>query len=135
MLTGPLPPPPGDPPKSTGDAAAMLLASWEAAAPDVIATAVLLARRGDMGALRMILDRIAPVKGRTIKLDIPPLRTVADVPAINKRLIELVASGLMTAEEAGAMSSVLANYVAATDTADVLARLEAAERALAETGQ
>lgn len=126
-----LPPPPGAP-KPFGDASAQLVEAWEAAASDIVGTAITLARRGDIAALRLILERIAPVpRGRTFNLEsLPRLESVADVPRLHAHLVELVAAGTITAEEAAAMSSVLERYVASIAAVDHEQRLAAIEQNL-----
>jgi hypothetical protein len=136
MLT-PLPPPPGNATKvlpPDADAASYLQQAWDAAAADIVATAIKLARHGDIQALRLILDRIAPTpRGRLLTINkLPELKSVSDVPAIHARLVTLVSSGEMTPAEADALSSTLANYVTAVAATDHEARLAAIETRLAD---
>jgi hypothetical protein len=134
MLSKLPPPPPGPSPTPNSDAGALLREEWERAAPEVIATAVLLARRGDMAALRMILERLMPLR-RTVKLDLPALDGVGDVPIIAKKLVELVAIGTITPDEAGALTKVLDAYTNAVATTEHERRLAAIETSLAEAGR
>jgi hypothetical protein len=135
MITSPRPISPL--PSSTSDssprtAAAMLQEKWEAAADDITATAVLLARRGDVAALRLILERIAP-RGRVISLDIPKIENLADVPNILVSLVDLVACGRITSDEADALSSVLDRYTTAVQAVGHEKRLTAIEAAIEES--
>jgi hypothetical protein len=128
-------PPPGDPPKVPApnvDAATFLQEAWDSASVDIVNTAIKLARHGDMAALRLILDRIAPTpRGRLLTIaQLPELKSVADVPAIHARLVALVASGEMTPAEADALSSTLAHYVDAVAATNHEARLAAIEQRL-----
>jgi hypothetical protein len=131
-----IPPPPSAPqkplPLPAGDAAAQILEAWEAAAAEIINTAVTLARRGDIAALRLILERIAPTpRGRTLSLEgMPRLESVADVPRLHAHLVELVAAGTIATEEAAAMSSVLERYVASIAAVDHEQRLAAIEQSI-----
>lgn len=130
-------PPPGDAPKILApniDAATYLQEAWDAAAADIVATAIKLARHGDMQALRLILDRIAPMpRGRLLTIgQLPELKSVADVPAIHARLVSLVSAGEMTPAEAAELSSTLANYVTAVGATDHEARLAVIEQRLAD---
>ena len=129
----PLPPPPKPiSPLPTGDAAAQILEAWEAAAAEIIGTAVTLARRGDIGALRLILERIAPTpRGRTLSLqDMPRLESVADVPKLHAHLVVLVAAGTITPEESAAMATVLEKYVTSIEAVDHEQRLAAIEQSI-----
>ncbi|HEX4409938.1 MAG TPA: hypothetical protein VH206_14290 [Xanthobacteraceae bacterium] len=129
-----MPPPPGNPvqPLPSGDVSAALATAWREHAPDIIATALLLARRGDVPALRLILERVAPAKGRLLTLDLPKVQSVADVPILQKRLVELVASGSMTIEEAAGMSGILQNYISSVEVVEHETRLAAIEQSLEE---
>ena len=131
MMT--LPPPPGDPAPARSDVAASLRAAWDDAAEDITATAILLARRGDIQALKLILERIAPSRGRLLALDIPRIESVANVPDAQRRLVMLVSTGVLTVEEAGGMSDILQNYVSAVAAVEHEQRLAAIEQALKES--
>jgi hypothetical protein len=69
------------------------------------------AKRGDMVAARLVLDRLWPVaRGRALKLDLPS----ATNAAVNKapaKLLEAVADGMLTPEEAQAVSGLLALHL------------------------
>lgn len=137
MIT-PLPPPPPLPgdmlPPPTGDAATLLLNAWDAAAADIVDVAVRLARRGDIGALKLILDRICPMpRGRLVNIErLPRVETLADVPKAHARLVELVARGEITPGEAEQLSATLDRYVSATAAVDHEARLAAIEQSIAD---
>jgi hypothetical protein len=94
----------------------------------IVATCLRLAKGGDMAAIREVLVRVAPVrKGAPVTVDIPAIRNVADVPAALAKLAEHVAAGLLSPEEAGAVASVLEDYVNAVEAVDLAKRVEALE--------
>jgi hypothetical protein len=88
-------------------------------------TAVALALRGDTTALRLCLDRIAPVRrGGHIEIpDFPKIESPADVPKAHAAILSSVAAGQLTAEEAKPLSDLLAAYITAFDIIDTAAEV------------
>ncbi|HLH97232.1 MAG TPA: DUF5681 domain-containing protein [Xanthobacteraceae bacterium] len=73
-------------------------------AEDIIRAAIDLAKRGDMAAVRLCLDRIAPrLRERTISFELPPLNSAADAASAVAAIIEAVGSGEVTPAEAAAL--------------------------------
>jgi len=124
----PAPPLPSDAEPSSLSGPARLRELFEADRDGIIQTAVLLARRGDIGALRLCLERIAP-RG-VINLDIPKIESVADVPRIIAQLVELVASGRVAPSEADELSAVLNRYVSSVQATDHELRLRSIEKSI-----
>jgi hypothetical protein len=94
----------------------------------IVATCVRLAKGGDMAAIREILARVAPVrKGAPVAVEMPEIRTVADVPDALAKLAEHVADGSLSPEEAAAIAAVLERYVDAVEAVDLAKRVEALE--------
>ena len=66
------------------------------------------ARKGDMVAARLVLDRIWPaVRGRALKLDLPSVADAAGINAAHTKLLASVADGTLTPEEALAVFGLL----------------------------
>ena len=93
-------------------------------------TAVALALRGDTTALRLCLDRIAPVRrGSSVSIpDFPAVETIADVPKAQAALLAAVAAGHLTADEATPLSALLSAYVNAVDIVDTAAEVAEIKR-------
>jgi hypothetical protein len=93
-------------------------------------TAVALALRGDTTALRLCLDRIAPVRrGSSVAIpDFPAVETIADVPKAQAALLAAVAAGHLTADEATPLSALLSAYVNAVDIVDTAAEVAEIKR-------
>jgi hypothetical protein len=63
--------------------------------------AIELAKDGDIAAIRMCMDRLAPArKDEPVVLDLPPLDTAADTVAASARIVAAVAAGDLTPSEA-----------------------------------
>jgi hypothetical protein len=96
--------------------------------------AIEMAKGGDITALRLCLDRIAPArKDRTIAFELPPVSTVADIVIASGALLLAVAEGDLTPSEAGELSKLLDGHRLAMTTAELQARitkLEVAQRSV-----
>ena len=68
--------------------------------------AIELAKSGDLAALRVCLDRIAPPrKDRPVFFELPPVASAADAAKAAAALLEAVADGDLTPAEASEPSS------------------------------
>src|SRR3954470_5302391 len=92
--------------------------------------AIEMAKAGDTVALRLCLDRLAPVrKDRPVTFALPAIKTTADLPKASAALLEAVASGELTPSEAAELGKLVEAHVRAIELIDVQARLDALERA------
>lgn len=90
--------------------------------------AVELALDGDVQALRILLDRLYPVRrGRPVNFDLGELRTADDAAAAASSVLREVAAGRMTPEEGGAVAALLQAHREAVLMRDADARLRALE--------
>jgi hypothetical protein len=90
--------------------------------------AIELGLGGDMIALRLCLDRIAPArKERLVAFALPKLERVADAVTASTAIVEAVAAGELTPSEAAELSKVVANYVRTIEATDFEARLSRLE--------
>jgi hypothetical protein len=98
-------------------------------------TAVALALRGDTTALRLCLDRIAPVRrGGHVEIpDFPVLASPADVPKAHAAILSAVAAGHLSADEAKPLSDLLSAYIAAVDIVDTAAEVAELKQLLEST--
>lgn len=88
--------------------------------------AVELAKAGDTTALRLCLERIAPVRrGRTIGLPgMPEVKTAGDVPGAISFILASLAVGDLTSDEAADVTSILDRFVKAIEITDLEQRLK-----------
>lgn len=98
-------------------------------------TAIAAALRGDTTAMRLVFDRIAPVRrGSHIEIpDFPKLESPADVPKAHAAIVSAVAAGHLTPDEAKPLSDMLSAYVTAFDTIDLAGEVAAIKRVLEES--
>lgn len=90
--------------------------------------AVDMALAGDPTALRLVMERIAPVrKGRTITFDLPKAETAEDLAAALGSVLEHVASGDLTPDEAASVASIVETRRRVLETVELERRLTALE--------
>jgi hypothetical protein len=92
--------------------------------------AIDMALAGDTVALRLCLERIAPVrKGRAIALDLGPVKTAQDLADAQATIIVAMGSGEITTDEATDTAKVVELVGAALERRDIEARIAALEAA------
>ncbi|MET4801218.1 DUF5681 domain-containing protein [Bradyrhizobium sp. LB11.1] len=91
--------------------------------------AIDLALTGDMGALRLCLDRIMPPrKDRPVTFTLPDIKSAQDAAAVVSAILAAVASGELTPSDAAEIGKLIDSYVKAFETAELAERLERLER-------
>ena len=91
------------------------------------------AKGGDMTAMRLCMERLAPVrKGKPVPFDMPVIDTVADIPKAGAAILAAVAAGDLSPEEAHAVMSVVEGFRRAVETSELAARLEALETTIGD---
>jgi hypothetical protein len=91
--------------------------------------AIELAKDGDLPALRLCLDRIAPPrKDRPVHFDFPPVSSAADAAKAAAALLEAVAVGDLTPAEASELGKLIEAYIKALEATDFAERLDKLER-------
>jgi hypothetical protein len=100
----------------------------EAESEVITRKAIEMAKGGHIAAIRMVIDRLAPVrKDRAVEFELPPLNTPADAVAASVAIAAAVAAGDLTPLEAAQLSKVVDGYVQALEAHSFeqrLARLE-----------
>lgn len=116
--------PPGSRNKVTRAVEALLEGQHEA----LTKTAIDKALQGDTVALRLCLDRIAPPrKDAPVSFTLPPIKTAADTVTASSSLLEAVAAGEVTPDEAGRVMALLTSHKALVEAGDLERRIEALE--------
>jgi hypothetical protein len=93
--------PAGRPKGARGKATIMAEGMFDGEAQEVIRAAIDLAKSGDVAAIRVCLDRIAPRKrDRPVDFEMPPLHTAADAAAALAAITAAVSEGDLTPSEA-----------------------------------
>lgn len=88
---------PGKPKGARNRATRMVEALFENEAEDIGKAAIEAAKGGDVQAMKLILDRLAPARRtRHIAIDLPKIETAADLLAAQGVVVEAMAGGQMT---------------------------------------
>jgi hypothetical protein len=105
-------------------------------AGQIVKAIIKKARRGDLTAAKLVLDRLWPCqKGHTIEFALPPTDDANGAMQAHKTLLQLLAGGTLTADEAEAVSGLLTTQLRAIETAEIEQRLCALEVASHEQKQ
>jgi hypothetical protein len=116
---------PGGPgrPRLRERAAALDLVAAEAGA-ELIDVALQEAKKGNLRAVELLLDRIWPVRrGRPVEIDVPPIRAVADLVPAGAAVTRAVLTGDLTPDEGAAAARILTAQSKMIETADFEVRL------------
>ena len=90
--------------------------------------AIAKALEGDGTALRLCLDRIAPPrKDAPVSFALPPIKSAADTVTASSSLLEAVAAGEVTPDEAGRVMALLTAHKGLVEAGDLEQRIEALE--------
>lgn len=121
--------PAGRPRGSRNKAIQALDALGREAAEELVKSVIDSAKDGDMQAARIILDRIWPSRrGAPVSLDLPSIKTAADVQAAMAAVAEAVAGGQITPDEGEAFCKLVEANRKAIETADLAERIERLEQ-------
>lgn len=91
-------------------------------------TAINKALEGDSTALRLCLDRIAPARrDAPITFALPPIKSAADTVSASSVLLQAVAEGEVTPDEAGRVMALLTSHRTLVEAGDLERRIEALE--------
>lgn len=102
----------------------------EGEAEEITRKAIEAAKAGDLIAIRLILDRVAPApKERTVEFQMPSVESVADVPAAVLSIMQAVAGGTLAPGEGAQVMQMLEAYRKQVETAEFDERLRALEGA------
>lgn len=86
--------------------------------------AIEMAMAGDVTALRICLERIIPPrKDRPICFDLPRIETLADASNALSAMLESVASGQITPQEAASVVPLIEGFVGAIETVELERRI------------
>jgi hypothetical protein len=91
--------------------------------------AITKALAGDMIAMRLCLDRIAPPrKDAPISIALPTVRTIAEAVDASVSVLAAVAGGDITPDEAGRVMALLTAHRAIVESGDLERRIAALEK-------
>ena len=87
--------------------------------------------KGDLAALKMCLDRVAPpIKSRLVTFELPEIDTAQDLVRAHVDVLRATSRGELTPDEASKITDMLEACRRAMDIADVAERVERIEEKL-----
>jgi hypothetical protein len=121
--------PAGRPRGARGKAAVLAEKMFEGEAEAIIRAAIDTAKAGDMAAVRICLDRLAPrQRHRVVPFELPPLHSAASVLSALTDIAAAVSRGDLTPGEADSVSKLLDRYVRTLESTEFEQRLAKLER-------
>ena len=115
--------------KNTTTLAVEALLDGEAEA--ITRRAINAAMAGDMTAIKLVLDRVAPArKSRPIHIDLPDVSNACGVAEAQAAVVAAVAGGQITPDEATALSGLLEARRKALETEELETRIRRLEQGL-----
>lgn len=95
---------------------------------ELVRVAVEKAKKGDVAALRLCIERLIPVrKDAPITFELPEVSTVSDALVASEAVLQAVKAGKATPEEASKVLGLLTAHKGLIDATDFEARLAALE--------
>jgi Family of unknown function (DUF5681) len=127
--------PNGRPPGSRNKTTLAVDALLDGEAESLTRKAIEKAMDGDMAALRLCLDRIAPVrKDRPLTFSLPPIAAAADAAKASAALLAAVSGGEITPIEAAEIGRLLETYVKTLEITELEQRLNKLEGIITSEG-
>jgi hypothetical protein len=91
--------------------------------------AIDLAKAGDMAALRLCMDRVCPAnRQRPVCFELPELAIAADAVGAMGTIVQAIADGELSPQEAAGLARVVQGFAETLTTADLDKRLANLER-------
>jgi hypothetical protein len=95
---------------------------------EITRKAIEKAKEGDMTAIRICMDRLAPPrKDRHIELSLPKMEKASDAANASAAIVEAASAGELTPSEAGELLKIVESYARTLQVSDFEARLERLE--------
>jgi hypothetical protein len=91
--------------------------------------AIELAKKGDIAALRLCLDRIiAPRKDRPVAFELPKIEKIGDAAKSMAAILNAVASGKVSPSEGGEISRIVDSFAKSLEMVELERRISALEQ-------
>jgi hypothetical protein len=101
----------------------------DADAEPVILALIKAARGGDVAAIKLVLERVAPLpRNRPVQFDMPAIETSADLGAAMGAILQAAADGALVPDEATSIASLIETRRRTIETIELEARIAALEQ-------
>jgi hypothetical protein len=121
--------PNGRQPGARNRVSALALKLMGADAESIILALIEAAKGGDVAAIRLVLERLAPLpRNRPVQFTMPAIKTTADLAEAMGTILQAAADGSVTPDEAVAIGSLIEIRRRTIETVEHAARIAALER-------
>ena len=121
--------PNGRRPGARNRTSALALKLMDADAEPVILALITAAKDGDVAAIKLVLERVAPLpRNRPVQFAMPPISTSADLGAAMGAILQAAADGELTPDEAVSIASLIETRRRTMETIELEARIAALEQ-------
>ena len=125
--------PRGRPKGSRNKATLLAIAAMEGELSDVVRVVINAAKGGDMGAARLVVDKLIPAtRERQLSIQLPPVLNVDDCANAQAVVLAAVAAGDVLPSEGEALAGLIEQQRRSLETSDLAARLAEIEEQLKE---
>jgi hypothetical protein len=101
----------------------------DADAEPVILALIRAAKGGDVAAIRLVLERVAPLpRNRPVQFHMPPIETPADLGEAMGAILQAAAGGELTPDEATAIAGLIETRRRTIETLELEQRIAALEQ-------
>jgi len=108
---------------------ALALKLMDADAKPVILALIEAAKGGDVAAIRLVLERVAPLpRNRPVQFDMPAIETSADLGEAMGAIMRAASDGELTPDEATAIASLIETRRRTIETLELEQRIAALEQ-------
>lgn len=119
---------PGRPPGARHKTTLAIEALLDGDAETLTRKCIELAKAGDMVAMRICMDRIAPIrKGRPVQLDLPEVKSIGDLATVQAAIVRAMAAGEVSTDEAADITKVVEAVGSSLERRQLEARIVALE--------
>ena len=106
----------------------MVLALMEGGAEEITQAVVAAAKKGDLAAARLVIERLAPpLRERPLSLPLPDTRTASGVSEAQQAILDAVGGGEILPGEGTALAGILEARRKALETVELEQRISALE--------
>lgn len=126
--------PRGRPRGSRNQATMLAMAAMEGELSEVVRVVIEAAKSGDMGAARLVVDKLIPAtRERPLSVELPAIEGPADCARAQAEVLQAVAAGNLLPGEGETLAALIEQQRRSFETADLAERLAALEEKLKVT--
>lgn len=128
--------PRGRPKGSRNQATLLAIAAMEGELAEVVRVVIDAAKNGDMGAARLVVDKLIPAtRERPLSIDLPAVATAEECAAAQAKVLSAVAAGDLLPSEGEVLAGLIEQQRRSLETSELSERLAVIETQLKKEGK